>query len=73
MYILKYNNDSIGKYKNTDEAWSKIRDYVENELKFDSYYYWCEYLENSDTNIKVDYGSNNNFFYIIKGDELISD
>ena len=64
MYTLRFNEDLVGRYKNTDECFSMIKDYVSNTLKFKSYYYQCSYLGNE--KIIVDYGNHTNFFYIEK-------
>jgi len=69
MYILRFNKVDIGKYKTTDEAWSKLKDYVDNVLHFKSYYYRCNYLSLGKEDIQVDYGSHTNFFYIIKEED----
>ena len=68
MYTLKLNDKVIGTYKGTDKCWDKIQEMLE-EWNFKSHYFWCSYLENSDTDIMIDYGSHTKFFYIIKNKE----
>ena len=69
MYTLKFNDEIIGKYKGTDECWDKIKTLLE-KWNFKSHYFWCSYLENSYTDIMVDYGSHTNFFYMIKDSDV---
>lgn len=65
MYTLKFNDKIIGTYKGTSVCWDKIKELLD-KWNFKSHYFWCSYLENSNTDIMVDYGSHTDFFYIIK-------
>lgn len=68
MYTLKLNNEVVGIYKDTSECWDKIKELLDR-WQYKSHYFWCSYLENSDTDIMIDYGSHTKFFYIIKNKE----
>lgn len=65
MYTLKFNDKIIGNYKGTNGCWDKIKELL-SKWNFKSYYFWCNYLENSNTDIMVNYGSDTDFFYIVK-------
>ena len=61
MYILRFKDSIIGKYKGTNECYSKIREYMEERFK--KYYYKCYYLNNNKTTcVECDGG----MFYIDK-------
>lgn len=68
MYTLKLNDEVVGNYKGTDECWDKIKELLD-KWNFKSHYFWCSYLENSNTDIRIDYGSHTDFFYMIKNKE----